>query len=234
MSRLASTLLWDMRLQYRQGLYWAAAVVVASWGAILWQLPPAGVMWLLPVALFIDMSVFGFYFMAGILYLEKGDGVLAALVVTPMRSTEYLLSKVISLTVIALLASVAVTLLAGSWQARWHWLLAGVALNSWLMAMLSFALASRYDAIHEFLIPSGIWMIPTQLPMLDYFGIWTGWPIYLIPTQGSMILFEAAFRPVPAWELVYALAYLLAACVATSWFAVGAFERFVVRAEGRR
>jgi fluoroquinolone transport system permease protein len=216
MTRLASTVAWDARLQFRQGLYYAALVVVGVWVAILWQLPAEGVEWLLPIALFIDMSVFGFYFMAGLLYLEKGDGVLEALVVTPLRATEYLLAKVVSLTLIALLGSAVLVLLVNGWRAQWHWLLIGVALNSWLMAMLSFALASRYDAINEFLIPSALWTLPTQLPMLDYFGIWTVWPIYLIPTQGSMILFEASLRQVPDWELVYAVGYLSIACVAAT------------------
>jgi fluoroquinolone transport system permease protein len=233
-SRLASTLFWDVRVQFRQGLYYAALVVVLIWVAILWQLPEDVQNWLLPVALFMDMSVFGFYFMAGILFLEKGDGVLAALVVTPMRPGEYLAAKVLAVTFIALLASIAVVLFVAGWQVRWHWLLLGVTLNSWLMALLGFALAARYDTINEFLIPSGIWSLPTQLPLLAYLGLWTGWPIYLIPTQARMILFQASLFDVPIWELVYAVCYLVAASAVATWLATHTFERFVVRAEGTR
>ena len=88
MSRLISTVRWDLRIQFRQGLYYAALFVIALWALVLSQLSETLVTLFLPYIIFFDLSVFGFYFMAGILFLEKGEGVLQALVVTPLRKRE--------------------------------------------------------------------------------------------------------------------------------------------------
>ena len=42
-----------------------------------------------------------FVFLAGLLLIEKGQGTLEGLIVTPLRSSEYLLAKILSLTVLA-------------------------------------------------------------------------------------------------------------------------------------
>ena len=229
MSRFRALLRWDVTVQWRQGLYFAAAFVVAIWAVLLPQLPPAAREEILPYALFMDISVIGFYFMAGVLFLEKNDGVLAALVVTPLRRGEYLLSKVVSMTLLALVASSAVVLLVHGWRLNWGLLLLGVAINAWVMILLGFWLASRYAGISDFLVPSLVYMAPSQLPALVYFGVSHAWFLYLIPTQPAMVLLEAAFRPVPAWQLLYAVSYGLLACAVVAWLAVSAYERFVVR-----
>jgi fluoroquinolone transport system permease protein len=202
------------------------------WILALTQLPAAGVEWILPFAIFMDLSVFGLYFMAAILFLEKGEGVLEALATTPMSKGAYLFSKIASLTVLAVLTSVAVAAIVHGLRLNWPLLIAGVALNSWMMTLVGFILAARYNAINEFLLPSMIFMAPSQLPALDYFDIWQSWLLYLIPTQPTMLLIEAAFHPIAAWEVVYSIAYLAAASVFVTWLALRAFERFIVRGEG--
>lgn len=246
MTRLLSTLQWDVRSQVRQGIYLATLVVIGIWVATLAALPREAVAWLLPFAIFMDLSVFGLYFMADILYLEKSDGVLNAIVVTPLRRSEYLLAKLASLALLAVLATVIVVLAAtlevdsmafgavsmgAARQVNWLWLLIGVVMNSWLMVLIGFLLAVRYNNISEFLIPSLVFMMPSQLPLLDYFGIWTHWLIYLVPTQPTMILIEAGLRPVPTWQVVYALIYLAGAGALVWWLALAAFDRFVIRNE---
>ena len=57
--------------------------------------------------------------------------------------------------------------------------------------------------------------------------------MYLVPTQPSMLLIEAAFRPVAAWEIVYALVYGVLVAVVVTWVALRSFDRFVVRKERR-
>lgn len=232
MNRLGSTMRWDLVNQYRQGFYIAAAFVVLLWAVVLWNIPPVASGLLLPFIIFFDLSVFGFYFMAGMLFLEKGDGVLQALVVTPMRSWEYLISKSATLALLAVVVSVGVVLLVHGPAVNWLLLIPGVALNSWLLVLVGFVLAVRYDAVNEFLIPSVFYMIPSQLPALHYFGIWDSPLLYLVPTMPSMLLLEGAFAPIAGWQIVYAFVYLLVACMAVTWWAQRAFARFVVRGGG--
>ncbi len=51
-------------------------------------------------------------------------------------------------------------------------------------------------------------MIPCFLPFLNYFGITDTILWYVIPTQASLILFEAAFSEVGLYDKIYALIYL--------------------------
>jgi len=234
MNRVISTLGWDLRIQFRQGFYYAAIFVIVLWVLVLTALPDGAVEVLLPFIIFFDLSIFGFYFMAGMLFLEKGEGVLHALVVTPLRTTEYLASKAFSLSLLAVLVSVTVVLIAYGPGINWLLFIPGVALNSWLLVLIGFMLATRYDAVNEFLIPSVVYMIPSQLPALWYFGIWEHWLLYLVPTMPSMLLLAGSFQPIEGWQIAYSFVYLIAACVAVTWWARRSFERFVVRSEGRR
>ena len=119
MNRLSSAMRWDLVNQWRQGFYVAAAFVVALWVLVLLALPGTVVDLLLPFIVFFDLSIFGFYFMAGMLFLEKGDGVLEALVVSPMRSWEYLSAKSATLALLAVLVSVAIVLMAYRGVVNW-------------------------------------------------------------------------------------------------------------------
>ena len=231
-ARWLSTLRWEIIVQFRQGFYYAAIFVVLVWIALLSQLPPAAVRLLVPVVLFMDVSVFGFYFMAGMLYLEMGDGVLHALVVTPLRKAEYLFAKIVALTLLAIVVSLgvalAVTLIADVSGVRWLLLLAGVMVNSWLLTLIGFTVAVRYDNISDFFLMSLIFLIPFQLPMLDYFGVWQHPLIYLIPTQPTMLLMEASMQPIPTAEMVYSFVYVAIALPIVSWQALRAYDRYVV------
>lgn len=232
MNRLASTVRWDLVNQYRQGFFIAALFVVGVWAVVLWNLPDPAVDLLLPFIIFFDLSVFGFYFMAGMLFLEKGDGVLQALVVTPLHSWEYLVSKALTLALLAVMVSVMVVLVVHGTVVNWLLFVPGVALNSWLLVLVGFILAARYDAVNEFLIPSVLYMIPSQLPALYYFGIWENPLLYLVPTMPSMLLLAGAFRPVAGWQIAYAFVYLLISCAVVTWWAQRVFVRFVVRGRG--
>lgn len=234
MSLLWSTMRWDWRLQWRQGVFYAAGFVLILWVAIFNQLNEILTHYLLPVMLYIDLSVFGFFFMAGLLYLEKGEGVLTALVVTPLRSWCYIVARLTTLTVTGLLVSVGVVALVGRGPVNWPILLGALTLNSLLFMLFSFNLAARYDAINEFLIPA-VWLLGVaQLPFFDSFGIWSGWPLYLLPFQASLLLVRGAFEPLAGWQWLYALGYV-GVCIGVGyWWALRTFDRFVVRGAGER
>jgi fluoroquinolone transport system permease protein len=169
------------------------------WSALFSQVNDLVAHYLLPVMLNIDLSVFGFFFMAGLLYLEKGEGVLAALVVTPLRGWHYLVAKLVTLTTIGLLVSLVVVVVVHREAVNWPVLVGALVLNSLFFTLASFILAVRYDAINEFIIPAVCLLGLAQLPFFDSFGIWHGWPLYLLPFQASLLLVRGAFEPLVSW-----------------------------------
>ena len=97
MTRLLALLRWETMIQFRLGIFYAAAFIAAVWILMLYWIPDAGIEPVLVSVLFIDLGVFGFFFMPGLYYLEKGERVLEGLVVTPLRSWEYLSVKIVVL-----------------------------------------------------------------------------------------------------------------------------------------
>ena len=234
MSRFVATLRNDVRLQLRYGFYVAGAFVAAIWIAILSQLPPDGVRVALPAFLFLNGLTTTFFFVAGLVLFEKREGVLEALVVTPLREDEYLAAKVTTLTLLAAMEGMAIVLLG--WGTDLH--LAPIVLGSLIVGVLytlfGFLVVFRYDSINEFLLPGSLLIGIAQLPVFSSFGVWDAPYFWLWPTKGALLLFQAGFAPLGAGELAYALLY------SALWIAVlvglvrRAFRRFVVRSEGVR
>src|SRR4051794_35315548 len=80
--RLIATILCDVRLQFRNGFYYATAFVTAIYALALSQVSgePLGlsIATLFPVFVLDSMVVGTFYFVAGQVLLEKGEGTLQA------------------------------------------------------------------------------------------------------------------------------------------------------------
>ena len=73
------------------------------------RLPSAAVAFII----FSDPAALGFFFLGGLMMLERSEGVRPALAVTPLRIADYLGAKALTLTLVALCASLALYLAAG-------------------------------------------------------------------------------------------------------------------------
>ncbi|MCB0115103.1 MAG: ABC transporter permease [Caldilineaceae bacterium] len=232
MNRLISSLRWETQIQFRQGIYYAAAFIAVMWSAVLFSIPDSAIEPLLVSVLFLDLSVFGFFFMAGLYYLEKGDRVLEGLVVTPLRIWEYLTAKVATLTVVAVIVGAVVTLVTYGVGINWGWYVVAVVAMSAPLTLFGFVIAARYNGINEYLLPAVLYLSVMQIPLVGYFHLWDGWLLYLIPSTPGMVLLEAAFGNVPLWEIGYALIYLAALTVVSYIWAQRTFENVIARKVG--
>jgi len=234
MKRLFSSIKFDIRLQFRQGFYYVSAFVGLTFIIILKQLPDLDWSLLWPAIILENLVVNAFYFMAGLVLLEKGEGTMAAQVVTPLRSYEYLASKVISLSLLSLFETLVVVLVVSGPAFNWLLLVAGILLLIALYSLYGFFVVARYDSISEFILPSALWTIGFSIPLLHYFGFVQHWLMFLHPLQAPLVLMQAAFESLPPWQIVYGLLY------AALWVWIGfvitkrAFHRFVVASAGVR
>lgn len=232
MSRLASAIRWDFRLQFRNGFYYASAFVAVVMIVLLRQLSGVdlGPWW--PALILENLVINSFYFMSGLVLLEKGEGVLEALVVTPLRATEYLASKVLTLGALSIVETLAIVVLVSGFGFRWGYLVAGILFLMAMYALYGFVVVARYDSISEFLLPSALWTLGYSLPLLYYFDIWrSGW-MFLHPMQAPLVLMEAAFFPVPGWQIAYGMGYSVLWTAVAFYASRRAFHRFVISKEG--
>ena len=228
MTRLQTAVRWDMRLQLRNGFYYAAAFIAVIMIVILLQFPRAELPTILPLFVLGNMTIGTFYFMAGLVLLEKGDGVLEGLVVTPLRQAEYLAAKLVSLTLLTLVENVTIVTAVFGFNINIGLFVIGLGLMACFNILLGFIVVARYDSINRFLLPSVLITMLLTIPLLDYLGLWTSPLLYLHPVQAPLLLLKGAFQPIAVWQLVYGIGYAVLWVGLLFKFSQRIFYRFII------
>lgn len=211
MSRFSSALRLDLLLQLRYGFYYAAAASALLWVLVLLAIPERFLDLAVPFIVFADLGIVGFYFIAGQVLFEKGERTLSALVSTPLRFFEYLGSKLATLTALAVVVSLVVILVVHGPGFNVALAVVGVALASILVLLVGFVSVAPYDSISRYLVPSQLYFVVLYAPLIYYFGLWQNPALYLVPTQGPLLMLGAAFGvfSLTTVQLAYALLYPL-------------------------
>ncbi len=234
MNRLLSTARWDVQLQYRNGFYFVSTFTALVMIVLLKQLEGVDFGYWWPAIITGNLTINAFYFMAGIVLLEKGEGTLEAQIVTPLRPWEILGSKVLTLGLLSLFETLLMIVILQGVSFNWMLLVTGIVFYIAMLSLYGFIVVARYDSISEFLLPSALWTMGFSLPLLYYFDIWRSWVMFLHPLQAVLILLQSAFTSVPVWQIVYGIAYSILWTGIVLWLSLRTFHRFVVTKEGAR
>jgi fluoroquinolone transport system permease protein len=224
----------DVRLQARNGFYWAIGFLLVVYAVVITRLPAFDWGIVIPALVLGNLAMATFYFIGGLVLLEKGEGTLEALVVTPLRPWEYLTSKVATLIGLSLVENVAIVALACGRSFRPLPLVLGIVLASAIYCLIGFISVARYDSINEFLFPSMLVVAALSLPILHYAGLWTTPLMYLHPLQAPLVILEGATREIATWQWVYGVVFALASIGLLGRSSVRSFRRFVVERPGAR
>ena len=161
--------------------------------------------------------------------MEKSQGTLHALRVTPLTTNAYLASKVITLTSFAAIEGFIVQAV-GFWGVPFDpWpLLAGVVCLGMLYTLVGMGQVALHDSVLSFLIP-GVLIVGSvsQLPFLYVLEVGPPALWYLIPSQAPLLLMLAAFRELEAWQWVYAISVSVGSIVVATWWAKRQFARYI-------
>lgn len=225
--RIASAFRWEVTLQFRNGFYYAVGFIMAFWVLVYTQFSQLDLRAVLPGMLQGNLLVTTFYFMAGLVMLEKGEGSLEARVVTPLRGGEYLLVKVLALSLLVLAENL---LVAGMFSAFRFALLPmalGLLFSGAIFCLVGFLVVIRYDSINEFLMPSMPYTVLLMLPLLSFFNLVRSPLFFLHPLQAALILMEGGFRSLTVLEWMYGLGYSAVWLLILFVLCRRAFRRFV-------
>ena len=176
-------------------------------------------------------GVTAFILVGVLLMLERGEGTLDVVLVSPLRPSEYLASKLLTVSALTGVEGIFIAGIAYGVGFTLPWLLLALLLRAGLVAAVGVALAVRYRSITEFLLPVAAFTMAFDLPVLWYLELWPSPFFYLWPSMPSLILAKAAFMPVAPLQLVYACTYGVLAVGAAVFWASRAIDRFVVRGE---
>lgn len=173
--------------------------------------PPLGKL-LLPFLLFSDPAMIGVAFVAALIFMEKEEGTLKAYLVTPGRVYEYLLSKALSLSALAVIFTLLLAPAVVGLTPNYLHLLALMLVAGLFSSLLGAAVAVYFQNFSQFLYVAVGLMLLISLPGVAYFvpsfsPAWIRW----LPTYPLIFGLREAVFPSGNPQIVYsALATLLA------------------------
>ena len=224
MNRVITMARWDIQIQWRAGFYVAAGVVLLVWFILIGAVPPGGLVAALPTLLLSNMLLGTFYFTAGLMLLERAEGSLVALIVTPLHAGEYIVARCLTLGLLSTIEGLVVILLSGTAFAVLP-LLLGLVIGASLLTMAGTMLVARYREFNSFLMPSMLWSTLLILPAITGLAHWDHPLIWLHPLQPVMVLLRGALQPLVWWEWLYALLGSLVVVVGAWYGSQHAVER---------
>jgi fluoroquinolone transport system permease protein len=234
MSNIKNMLKWEFTLLSRYKIIHISILSVILYFLTTQAVPDMNIPVFHTMLLFFDPAVIGIMFIGALVLFEKSENVLQALVITPMKTDDYLLSKITSLTILSIIsATIFLVLLNVFGEIDFNILFAvsGIILTSILLILLGFILVSRVNSINEYLLAMMIAFLGlTFPPMLHLSGLYENVMFYLWPTQASFTLFTGVFNAssLELWEIIYGIVYQIVWIVLLYFLAKKAFYKNIV------
>ena len=234
MTRLVSAVRIELILQVRQRFLHAAIFSGLMWLAVLLPMSTGLRTVAEPYVLAGDTTIVGFFFIAGSVFFERQERTLSAIIATPLRFAEYLIAKLAVLLAVSLSVAAVVVTAAHGTAYRPAPMVLGVILGTLLMLLVGFATSLPFASISDWFLAATIPLAVMSLPMAYLSGVWPNPVLYLVPTQGPLLLLGSAFGQVSlaTWQIGYAVIYPLLSAAGLCWAAKVLFGRHVVAKSG--
>lgn len=204
---------WDLYMQKKYGLINAGIIMSILWIAILMLFSSSLIPSVIPLVLLGDLATMGFMFIASMIYFERGQGSVNAVISTPVKTKEYIQSKIFSLFIYILCVSLvvvySVSIIKGV-QVNLIFVLLSITMTSIFYMLLGLFLSTKYKSFTDFLFPTGILFLILFVPILDFLNLeqlkFLDMIYYIWPTHGMLLLMKGMFNPISVFNFVYAVA----------------------------
>jgi fluoroquinolone transport system permease protein len=204
MRGFADFLRFDVIVQARNGFYWASGFVVLAISALLAALPVAVLsnpgLWV-PALVMFNLQITTFFFVAGLLLLERDEGTLTALGASPLSPRTYLLARSTTLTTLAAVETLIIVWFGFGFSASWA-LFAGTAAMGITYTGFGVAVAARYESINSLLLPASVIVTVLLLPLLGHFELAPRLLLVWHPLDPALTLLRTAYHPTSLPELM--------------------------------
>lgn len=210
--RIWSLLRGDIRFQYKYGFYLLYLVFSILYISLIFSLPQAWREKAAILMIFTDPAAMGLYFMGAIVLFEKSERVLDSIAVSPVKTYEYMLSKLLSIGAISVIVGFSIGFFSHAVNMTDRFLV-GIFLCSCLFSAVGLMVAAKSISLNDFIIST----IPAELliniPAIAWlFGWKPGW-LLLHPGVCLMELCENGKHSLTAL-IILGLWVLLAAVIA--------------------
>jgi hypothetical protein len=231
MKKLLALLRMDFLLAFRYGLLYAALFITLVYLGVFFPLSDMLRAMFLPFIIYIDLAIFGFYFLGAWIFFDRQENTLSALTITPITYKAYIWSKIIVLTFISVVVSILLSY-ALSLALNPILLIISTILNSILFCMIGLWIVVRYTSFSHFLPASTMMLFVFELPLFEYFQLLPSSPIgdllwLFHPSFGSMKLIELSFDCcLFGRDFIQIVAYLGMTMLWIAFFQTLAFKAF--------
>ncbi|MCL6580457.1 MAG: ABC transporter permease [Firmicutes bacterium] len=188
------------------------------------QRPPFNLS-LLPILVWTEAAFLGLFLAASLLFVEKHEGTVRALRVTPVQVAEYLAARSVTMGLLGVAFTVVLTLATRGLDVTWPGLLGTVFLYAAVVTLTTLAVANLFGTMSQFLFTGIVVNLVLSLPAIGYWtpGFNPGW-LKLIPTYPLLYGLREAYFPSGAAGVVRdALVQLSVATVVVFVLAAWAF-----------
>jgi fluoroquinolone transport system permease protein len=190
----------DVRFQARHGFYIVYVFVSLFYILILRWMPVDVRDDVAPVIVLMDPAAVGFFIVGAGVLLERSQGVLDPLFVTPIGLQDYIWSKAITLAFLGFVSGEAV-LIGSLGISGMIWLGSiGLYAIAVIMSLFGMALAVRAKTVNMFLMKASFVMIVLLLPLLTYFHLVSSSFVFVLPTSAALRLLSSGSAPLSLYE----------------------------------
>jgi len=194
--KLKNLFLGDIKFQVKYGFYFIYLIFTLLYIVSLTILPADWIKETSWILIFTDPSIMGLVFMGAIVQLEISEKTFNSLAVAPIKSSEYLLSKLLSLAFLSLVVSLILGIYANS-ISNYLTFIIGILMGSIIFSSIGLILAFKSKSLNQFILYIIPIMLLIVLPGIFYiFGKDNPWLILhpgiaivaMISSKGSFVL----------------------------------------------
>jgi ABC-type Na+ efflux pump permease subunit len=216
-SRILTTLIiWDMRVQARENVYLFTVLTTLTFCVVIWLLPDGAPDTVITGILFLDPAVVGTSFVAAIVLMDRSQNTLAALAVSPARPSDYVLSKIVTLTLLTFAGGMALVC-AAYWPVPLDQairFIIAMAFTGTLGVIAGVLLVATANSMNHFIARAFPVSVVLYLAFLAHFDVVTGvwaWILFgLNPGHALLrsLLWAADPSNISIMEAIYAFSYM--------------------------
>lgn len=170
MKRLKRLILANIFFQIKYGFYFIYGVVSFFYIFILLILPEGIRKTLGFITIFSDPAAMGLFFMGAIILLEKSEKVLNAIAVSPVKISEYIIAKIVSIGLISVIVAILLSFFSGIKDL--HAVIIGTFLSSSIFTLIGIIIGIKAQNLNQYIIST----VPVEIisftpPLISIFNI---------------------------------------------------------------
>lgn len=211
--RILNSITADIKFQMKHGFYAVYVVLSMIYIVILNFIPMPAKSVVLPILVYTDPAALGMFFIGGMVLLEKEQGVLSLLYITPLKVYEYIISKVLTLGIISTLAAVGISL-AVNIQTNYILLILGTLLSAIFYTLVGFLMASKSKTVNDYIIkiaPAAMLVILPCLTFIqnDFVPEIINKIALFIPAAGGLKVIFSAYSDISSVDIIISISGLI-------------------------